>query len=109
MKLLSRFKRNDNITMVYVQTDSDYETIIAKNIVFMHLIADSQAKPMMQVIEQSRRGGTRVTQFPLSHSWQMLNCNEFLRSLNTGLDIKFNSFRQYNELIEQCFELITRG
>ena len=101
---------NINVTTIlYVGNTSDIEEIVPENIEFMHLIADSQERPMMQVIEQSRRGEIRVTLFPLRKGWQVFNCKEFLRSLNTGLDIHFESFRQFNELIEQCFELITRG
>ncbi|KGO14001.1 hypothetical protein NZ45_09715 [Clostridium botulinum] len=37
---------------------------------------------------------------PLTTGLQLYLANEFLRSLNTGIDIKFESFTQYNELLK---------
>lgn len=40
-----------------------------------------------------------VDKFDLSNGAGVSNSNKFLRALNTGLEIKFESFRQYNLLI----------
>lgn len=40
--------------------------------------------------------------FPLMTSFQIHRCNEFLRSLNLGMDVYFGSFEQYIFLVESC-------
>ncbi|EPS55261.1 TPA: hypothetical protein ACXDAY_001162 [Clostridium botulinum] len=37
---------------------------------------------------------------PLTTGLELYLTNEFLRSLNTGIDIKFQSFKQYDELLK---------
>ncbi|NFQ67346.1 hypothetical protein [Clostridium sporogenes] len=37
---------------------------------------------------------------PLTTGLQLYLANEFLRSLNTDIDIKFENFSQYNELLK---------
>lgn len=39
-------------------------------------------------------------EFLLTNPNSIHQCNEILRSLNTGLEIKFENFRQYNSLIK---------
>lgn len=37
----------------------------------------------------------------LINGFNLHKANNFLRSLNTGIDIKFESFKQYNELLKE--------
>ena len=40
--------------------------------------------------------------FPLMTSFQIHRCNEFLRSLNLGMDVYFRSIEQYIFLVQSC-------
>ena len=40
--------------------------------------------------------------FPLVTSFQIHRCNEFLRSLNLGMDVSFGSVGQYTFLVQSC-------
>lgn len=44
--------------------------------------------------------------FPLSDSFQIHNCNNFLRSLGLGVAIHFESYSQYAGLIVRCDSLL---
>lgn len=43
---------------------------------------------------------------PLTKGFQIHICNEFLRSLDSGLDVHFDTFAQYGELIYNIFDKI---
>ena len=49
-------------------------------------------------------GGKYV--FPLTNEFELYYCNEMLRSLETGLEIKFSTFVQYFTLAEQCNDIL---
>jgi hypothetical protein len=42
----------------------------------------------------------------LSTGFGLHNANEFLRSLDSGIDIEFKNFKQYNDLILDVYEAI---
>lgn len=46
--------------------------------------------------------------FPLREGFQIHYCNEYLRALNTGIDIHFNTYKQYGCLINDCYQAITQ-
>ncbi|KEZ84883.1 hypothetical protein IO99_17935 [Clostridium sulfidigenes] len=43
---------------------------------------------------------------PLTTGFGVYKANEFLRSLNTGLAIKFENYYQYNELIKNVNKIL---
>lgn len=40
-------------------------------------------------------------QFIIKCGWQIHNTNEILRRMKTGIDIKFETYEQYGELVKQ--------
>lgn len=43
--------------------------------------------------------------FPLTNAHDIVFANSYLRNLNTGIDIKFESYWQYGQLIDDCFKM----
>ena len=72
-------------------------------IMAMLMSKDSKNRPQMAVVYDSD-----IYHFPLCDGWQIHCCNEFLRSLDTNIEIEFNTYRQYAELIENVFQNIKR-
>jgi len=68
-----------------------------KNFYYMSLTADRNDKPCMAFNAE----GISMN-FPLTNAIDIIVCNEFLRSLDAGLHIEFESYKQYNELITDC-------
>lgn len=73
-----------------------------KNIISIELVADQNGQPMMKVTEKN--GVSH--ELTLICSFVIHIANEFLRSLNLGIDITFESFKQYDGLIGECSEVI---
>jgi hypothetical protein len=68
-----------------------------KNFYWLSLTADLNGKPIVTFQAE----GISMN-FPLTNALEIAVCNEFLRSLDTGLHIEFESYKQYNELITDC-------
>ena len=85
--------------------DGDYEVSIQK----MELKESSTKKPMLSVwfkiVDGSHKGQLIFMNQLVDEAFKIHIANEFLRGLNTGLNIEFNSFVQYHGLIEQVFEI----
>ena len=95
-------KTNDRI---FIKTIKQAEEINIHNVTLMTLCADCSGDPQMILIDEI--GQKTITYcFPLLEGFQIHTCNEFLRSLDTDIDIKFNTYREYAELIEKCFDAI---
>ena len=74
-----------------------------KNFFTMELVADENKNPMMTFLT-----GDVIMTFPLINALELAVCNAFLRSLDTGLDVKFESYRQYGELIHSVGLILER-
>lgn len=90
---------------IFIKTSRQAEEINLHNVILMALCADCSGDPQMIVIDETKQG-TISYHFPLLKGHQVHICNEFLRSLDTGIDIKFNTYKEYGELIEKCFDAI---
>lgn len=44
--------------------------------------------------------------FPLTRGVEIHNCDNFLRSLDLGIDVHFEKYTQYGMLIWECSELL---
>lgn len=47
--------------------------------------------------------------FPVHTGLGLRVANQFLRELNTGLEIRFKNFKQYNELIHEINDLVCKN
>ena len=71
----------------------------------MQLMPDQNGDPMMHV-QVANSEEFESYGFPLTKGFQIHFCNEFLRSLNLGIDIMFKTYIQYGFLIWNCFDLL---
>ncbi len=92
---------------IFIKTSRQAEDIQLHNAILMVLCADCSGNPQMIVIDETKKG-TTTYHFPLYKGFQIHTCNEFLRSLDTDIEIEFVTYRQYAELIESCFEAISK-
>lgn len=90
---------------IFIKTMKQAEEINLRNVILMTLCADCSGDPQMLLVDENRKG-TISYHFPLLKGHQIYVCNEFLRSLDTDIDIKFNTYKEYEELIEKCFDAI---
>ncbi|MCC5427831.1 hypothetical protein [Clostridium botulinum] len=63
------------------------------------LVENKNGKPML-LIEYINKDFYIFYKATLTNGFNLYNANKLLRSLNTGIDIKFESFTQYNELLK---------
>ena len=86
--------------------DGDYEVSVEK----LELKESRKGDPMLSVwfnILDGKFTNSKIFMNQvLTKGFQIHNANELLRSLGTDLDIKFDSFAQYAELIDDVFEQI---
>lgn len=60
----------------------------------------------MKVTAGSCKGRLIFYNQVLTSGFGIHNANEFMKSLDSGVDVKFESFRQYNDVILDVFEAI---
>jgi imidazole glycerol phosphate synthase subunit HisF len=87
----------NGITVVRA-TLKNIEEIAANEVAFLGLTADDEGEPMMVVLTTK----AQEWRFPLMQGFQIHICNTFLRSLNCDVDVNFENFPQYSELIDEC-------
>lgn len=76
----------------------------------MELKESKSGKPMLSIWFKILNGEYKNSLIfynqVLSTGFGLHNANEFLRSLDSGVDIEFKSFKQYNDLILDVHEVI---
>ena len=84
--------------------DGDYEVHIQK----LELKESKSGKPMVsgqfKIVAGSRKGQNIFMNQLVDQAFKIHIVNEFLRNLGTGLNIEFNSFSQYHNLINEVFD-----
>lgn len=84
--------------------DGDYEVAITK----MELKESSNGNPMIsawfKIVDGSHKNQIIFANLMLTSAFGIHKANEFLRSLGSGLNVEFDGFSKYNELINQVFE-----
>lgn len=71
----------------------------------MELKASKKGDPMVSVTFISDDGAETVFNQVITHGFQIHIVNEFLRQFDTELDIKFETYKQYSELLDEIFAL----
>ncbi|SHF52095.1 DUF669 domain-containing protein, partial [Caloramator proteoclasticus] len=83
-----------------------YEVKIEK----MELVESKTGKPMltcwMRILEGEYKNSIIFMNQVLSTAYGIHTANEFLRSLDSGIEVEFESFSQYNDLILDIHEAI---
>lgn len=69
-------------------------------ILCLQLVASKNNKPTL-LITKDINNELMYETMPLSTGFNIHCANEFLRSLNTGIEIKFENYRQYSALINK--------
>lgn len=84
----------------------DYEVAIDK----LELIASSKGDPMVtvwfKVLNGEYKGSRIFMNQVIKEGFQVHIANEFLRSLDTGIDIEFVTYKQYGNLLMDVMESI---
>lgn len=92
---------------IFIKTSRQAAEIQLHNVILMALCADCSGNPQMIVIDETKKG-TTTYHFQLYDGFQIHTCNEFLRSFDTDVDVEFVTYRQYANLIEKCFDAISK-
>lgn len=83
-----------------------YEVAVQK----MELKKSKKGSPMLsiwfKIIEGEYKNSIIFYNQVLSSGFGLHNANEFLKSLETGVEIEFKNFKQYNELIMDVHEAV---
>ncbi len=86
--------------------EGTYEVSIDK----MELVASKSGRPMVsvwfKVLSGEYKGSRMFMNQVIEQAFQIHSFNEFLRSLDTGKDVEFVSYRQYGNLIMDIMEAI---
>lgn len=86
--------------------EGHYEVKIDK----MELTESKKGRPMltvwMKILEGEYKGQLIFYNQVVDIGFGLHNANKFLRSLNSGLDVEFENFRQYGNLIMDIHEAI---
>lgn len=84
----------------------EYEVEITK----LELKESKKGDPMLsiwfKVLAGDHKGGIIFYNQVLNNGYGIHNANEFLRSLDSGVDIDFDNFAQYHELLLDVFEAV---
>jgi len=68
-----------------------------------HMIQDMKLEKVGVVVTMN---DGQAFLFPLMNAFQIHRCNEFLRSLNLGMDIWYDSIKQYSWQVEDCMNTL---
>lgn len=86
--------------------EGQYEVKITK----MELVESKKGSPMLsiwfKILAGDYEGSLIFYNQVLSTGFGLHNANEMMRSFETDLEIKFESFKQYNDLILDVYEAI---
>ena len=84
--------------------DGDYEVAITK----MELKESSKGSPMLSVwfkiVDGSRKNQMIFANLMLTSGFGIHKANEFLRSLGSSVNVEFENFKQYHNLVDELFE-----
>ena len=58
----------------------------------------------MKIAAGQRKGSLIFYNQVISTGYGLHNANEFLKSLDSGVDVKFENFKQYNDMLLDVFE-----
>lgn len=91
--------------------DSQHITITFRNreaakpdrVEYIMLMRDENRNP----VAEAKRGNVYYD-FPLTTGMEIHTCNEFLCSLDLGIDIHFETYSQYGMLLMECSELLEK-
>lgn len=76
----------------------------------MELKKSKNDKPMLsiwfKILEGEFKGSLIFYNQVLSTGFGMHNANEFLRSLDSGVDVDFKNFKQYHEMLLDVYEAV---
>lgn len=96
-----------NNTMEFKEVpEGKYEVAINK----IDLVESKSGRPMvsiwMKILEGPYTGQLIFYNQVIDMGFGLHNANEFLRSLDSGIDVEFENFRQYNDMLMDIMEAI---
>ena len=83
-----------------------YEVAITKLELGESKKGDPMAKVWFKIVSGEYKGSLLFMNQVITRGFQIHIVNEFLRSLETDIEISFESYSQYNELLMDVFEAI---
>ncbi|WP_138206382.1 hypothetical protein [Haloimpatiens lingqiaonensis] len=76
-------------------------------IIYVCLTANEKDEPILRVVEDSKVNNLTRHDILLTSGFGLHLANYTLRLLDTGIDIKFENFKQYDRLIKDVNEIVT--
>lgn len=75
----------------------------------MEVKASKNNEPMLaaqlKITDGDNKGQIMFVYFMLTKPFLIHKCNEFLRSLDTGVNVEFDSYGQYADMVEKIFKV----
>jgi len=108
-KALAEDVKNSADSPVYREVPvGKYEVSVDK----LELIASKSGKPMVtawfKILTGDYKGSRIFMNQVVEQAFQVHMCNEFLRSLDSGVEVEFVTYRQYGELLMNIAEAIDK-
>lgn len=77
----------------------------------IYLVANENDEPTFRIVSTNTANDElMIKDISLTTGFGLFKANEFMRNLNTGIDIKFDNFKQYYELVNNVNHfIIERG
>lgn len=83
------------------------QTINPMKVVRMALVPDKKGQQVVSIWEEVRdEADLRKFEFKITKGYEIHAINELLRSMDTGLDVEFQTYKQYGELLNQVMNLL---
>ena len=108
-KFMSMIKTTVDGKRIGMTLDEVIAVINPKNILNMELLSNNKGEPIVSVmVDDYNNGNLQFYNFPAIKGYQINSINEFLKSLNLGNKIEFQTYKQYGALVNQCMALLKK-
>lgn len=106
-RFISLIKTTVDGKRIGMTLDEVIAAINSKNIAKMVLRPDKKGDPIVSVmVGNDSNDNLQFYDFPAIKGYQIHVINEFLRSLNLGNKIEFQTYDQYSQLLTECMDLL---
>lgn len=72
----------------------------------INLIMNDNKEPMLRVIKSDNDDRLQINDILLTSGFNINKANNMLKSLDTGIDIEFRNFIQYNDLVQRVNDIV---
>lgn len=87
------------------KTNNVFEGLNPKNAIHVCLVANENGDPCVRFLFAD----CKTVKAPIIKSFDVHWCNEFLRSMETGIDVTFITYMQYSDLLDEISSVLKGG